>query len=248
MQAKYTKETSIQLSQIDPLGRLSVPETFDLFMNTAAEAAEALGIGIGMLRTRGLFWLTVKTRVEFIRRPMIGERVTVSTWPDAPGDTRCERHYAITGGGETLVKGKTEWAIADMRTGRPQNLAGIMPEGLAYDIAPACPEPFPMIDDAFPEPPFAEHRVQTLDIDMARHMNNVAYVRAIVNAFSVKAWLGMDVRRMDIIFRASAREGDVLSFQKRISGDTLDIRGSLPGGETSVMARLILREQATGNR
>ena len=238
MEARYTKPTTIQLSQIDPTGRLSVPETFDLFMNTAAEAAEALGIGIGMLRTRGLFWLTVKTRVEFLNRPALGDRVEISTWPDAPGDTRCERHYAIIKGGETLVRGKTEWAIASMLTGRPQKLAGVMPEGLHYDIAPACPEPFPMIDEAFPDPPFAEHRVRALAIDMARHMNNVAYVRAIVNAFSVKEWLKMDVRRMDVIFRASAREGQVLTFQKRLSGDTLDIRGRLPGGETSVMARL----------
>ena len=241
MQLKYTRETSIQLSQIDPKGLLSVPETFDLFMNTAAEAAEVLGIGIDMLRTRHLFWLTVKTRVEFLNRPALGDRVEVSTWPDAPGEKRCERHYAITRGGETLVRGKTEWAIASMLTGRPQKLVGVMPEGLYYDIAPACPEPFPMIDEAFPDPPFAEHRVRALDIDMARHMNNVAYVRASVNAFSVKEWLKMDVRRFDIIFRASAREGQVLSFQKRRVGDTLDIRGSLPGGQTSMMARLALR-------
>jgi hypothetical protein len=44
---------------------------------------------------------------------------------------------------------------------------------------------------------------------------------------------------MDVIFLSSAREGDALSFRQRRDGDALDIRGSLPDGRTSVLARLI---------
>ena len=73
---------------------------------------------------------------------------------------------------------------------------------------------------------------------MARHMNNVAYVRAIVNAFSTEQWHRMGVRQMDVVFRSSAHEGDLLRFQKRRTGDCLDIRGILPDGVTCVLARL----------
>ena len=114
-----------------------------------------------------------------------------------------------------------------------------MLEGLDTSIPPVCPEPFGMIDEAFGEAPFAEHTVTATDIDMAGHMNNVAYVRAIVNAFSVKAWRKLDVREMTVVFRASAHEGDRLLLQKRQSGDILDLRGSLPNGKTIVLARLI---------
>ncbi len=76
------------------------------------------------------------------------------------------------------------------------------------------------------------------DIDMARHMNNVAYVRAIVNAFPLKAWKALNVRQMDVIFLTSAHEGDALRFQQRRSDSALDIRGELPDGRVSVLARL----------
>ena len=136
--------------------------------------------------------------------------------------------------------GKTEWAIVSMLTRRPQAMAKVLPVDIAYPEEKACPEPFPMIDEDFKDAPYAEHRVGATDIDMARHMNNVAYVRAIVNSFSLKEWKKLGVNAMDVIFRASAHESDVLRFQKRIRGSSMDIRGSLPDGTTIVLARLEL--------
>ena len=246
MQTRYEKTVTILPSRVDAGGRLSVPDTFDLFMDTATEAARALGVGWDFLIRRGMFWITVKTKIKFIRRPGLLETVTVETWPEVPGERRCIRHYRIVENGEVLALGKTDWAIVSVRDGRPQAMADIMPEGLDYPDEKACPEPFPLIDEAFSGAPCAEHRVLNTDIDMARHMNNVAYVRAIVNTFPVARWEAMDVREMDIIFRASAHEGDVLRFQSRRDGGLLDIRGSLPDGSTSVLARLRLGEDADG--
>ncbi len=239
MDAKYTRQITILPSQLDVGGRLGVAATFDLFMDTATEAAEALGVGWDLLKRKGMFWITVKTRIEFVNRPSLLETVRVSTWPERPGEKRCNRHYEIRRGDEVLVRGKTEWAIVSVLTRQPQRMDRILPPGLDYGDELACPEPFPMIDEAFPEPPFARHVVTATDIDMARHMNNVAYVRAIMNCFSVREWKKLDVRCMDVIFRASALEGDELRFQKRRNGHVLDLRGSLPDGRTSVLARLI---------
>lgn len=234
----YTKTVAILPSQVDARGRLSPAHTFDLFMDTATEAAGAMGVGWDFLMRRGLFWITVKTRVRFIDPPRLLESVQVVTWPERPGDMRCNRHYEIRRGDAVLVQGKTEWAIVDVRAGRPQPMADILPADLVYPEAKACPEPFPMIDGDFPDPPFAWHLVTATDIDMARHMNNVAYVRTIINAFPLKAWEALDVKQMDVVFLASAHEGDTLSFRKRRNGDALDIRGDLPDGATSVLARL----------
>lgn len=240
MDLLFSRSITILPSQLDVDGKLSVPATFDLFMDVATQAADAMGVGWAFLMKKGLFWITVKTKIRFINRPGILQRVTVSTWPEAPKEMRCDRHYEIRSeSGEVLVTGRTEWAIVSALTRRPQRMDKVLPQGLVYDHAPACPGPFPMIDEAIDDAPFARHTVSTLDIDMARHMNNVAYVRAIVNAFSVKAWKKLNVREMDVIFRVSAREGDELSFRQRRTDDGLDIVGALPDGRVSVLSRLI---------
>ena len=241
MSTRYTRSVTILPSRIDAHGRLSVPDTFDLFMDVATEAAGEMGVGFDFLKKRGMFWITVKTRIRFIERPPLLSRVQVSTWPEAPGEKRCDRYYEITDeSGRPMVQGRTEWAIVSVLTGHPQRIDRLMPEGLAYDAGKAvCPEPFPMIDEAFPEPPFAGHRVVSTDIDMARHMNNVAYVRAIANAFTVKEWKKLNVKQLDVIFRASAHEGDALSLYRRAIPGGLDVRIALPDGTTSALARML---------
>ena len=254
----YTKTVTILPSQVDAWGRLSLPHAFDLFMDTATEAAGAMGVGWDFLIRKGMFWITVKARVRFIDPPKLLDTVDVVTWPEKPCEMRCNRYYEIRRGGEVLVQGKTEWAIVSVQNGKPQRLADILPADLEYPEATVCPEPFARIRSYFDGPPFAHHLVTNTDIDMARHMNNVAYVRAIVNAFPLKAWKALDVRQMDVIFLTSAHEGDTLRFQQRREasplgrreasplgcrdGSVLDIKGTLPDGRVSILARLLTEE------
>ena len=238
MHSEYTKDVTILPSQVDMWGRLSVPHTFDLFMDTATEAAGAMGVGWDFLKKKGMFWITVKARVRFIKAPEVLDEIEVATWPEAPGEKRCNRYYTIRRDGELMAVGKTEWAIVSMLTRRTQSMDRILPQGYEYPEESASPEPFPMIDECFPEPPYGEHRVTALDIDMARHMNNVAYVRAIINSFSTKEWKKLNIVQMDVIFLSSAVEGDVLQLQKRVTREYVDIRGAIAGGKTSVLARL----------
>lgn len=238
MEMKYAKEITILPSQLDHEGKLGLANAFDLFMDTATEAAGAMGVGWDFLKRKGLFWITVKARVQMIKAPVVLDKVEVSTWPEQPGEKRCNRYYTIRKAGEILAVGKTEWAIVSILTRRPQSMDKVLPRGYDYPTESVSPDPFPMIDEAFSDPPYHEHRVSMLDIDMAQHMNNVAYVRAIMNSFTAKEWKKLNPKQMDIIFRSSAVEGDILRLQKRETRGYVDIRGSIAGGKTSVLSRL----------
>ena len=111
MENKYTQESFVLPSLCDSSGALGIPETFLLFMDLAAIHAERLRVDTPRLMKQNLFWLTVRTRVRFYRRPMMAERVTLSTWPETPGKLRADRSYTIEQNGERVVAGKTEWAI-----------------------------------------------------------------------------------------------------------------------------------------
>ena len=85
---------------------------------------------------------------------------------------------------------------------------------------------------------FARYTVRSTDIDLGGHMNNVAYVRAIAGAFSCDEWQKMDIRELEIAFRAPCYEGDTLVWQKR-ADDALSLRAALPNGKTIVLARIV---------
>ncbi len=234
----YEKELETAPSVCDASGRLSYHGAFGLFMDAASSHADRLGIGIGDLMKKNLFWLTVKTRVEFISRPRLGKPVIVRTWPEAPEKVRGDRSYELEQDGEVIIRGKTEWTVADTVTRRFAPIKEIYPDGLSFARPSACPGPFARIPEDFEENDrYFEHTVLSTDIDVGGHMNNTAYVRAVIGSFSNAELRSLDIRRIDVVFRASCFEGDRLIFQKRAADGGINVRVSR-GGETVLLMRI----------
>ena len=239
MQSVLKKDYLILASDCGADGKLGVVQTFDIFMDLAAESAEALDNGIHAMMARGLYWTAVKTRARFYRRPELMERVTVSTWPEAPGRLRNDRHYLFTKGDEVLVTGKTEWTIVDLKNGglhSPRKL--IYPEALEFSEEQADGDSFHRFTDGAPWEGFGAYTVRSTDIDLGGHMNNVAYVRMLAGMFTVAEWDALSLREAEVHYRASCYEGNVLALQKRTAEDgAIELR-ALSGEEQVFLARL----------
>ena len=202
MEDVFERETDVPSSMCDHSGRLGLVDTFNLFMDLATVHALEMGCGWRQMMPKGLFWLTVKTKIVFGERPLMGDAVTLRTWPEAPDKMRCVRDYQLDWRGRTVISGKTEWAVFNLKTQRLVPVGEVYPEGLAFGREPACPAPFVRVVDDFEGiEPFAQYTVRSTDIDLGGHMNNVAYVRAVLGGFSVAEQQAMDIREIDAIFR-----------------------------------------------
>ncbi|MBQ2528289.1 MAG: hypothetical protein II544_06015 [Spirochaetales bacterium] len=236
---KYTTELQIMPSQVDYENRLRYHETFNVFMDLANRHAEILGIDQNTLMNKGLFWLTVKTRICFHRRPKMSDRIQAQTWPVKPSSVRSDRCYRILDDDGLLAEGRTEWAIMDMNTGRLANMKDMFPQELVFNEEPFSIEDFPRIaacDETYTLK--SKYTVISSDIDMGQHMNNVAYVRALMGMFSVQELKDMDIREISVIFKTSAHEGDVLSMLYRKEGDILNCGLCFEDGRPSLLAQI----------
>ena len=239
MENYYQKSLVITPSLSDASGHLSIPSVFSLFMDIASEHAETLNIGFREMSERRLFWLTVKTQICVFHRPRLMDTVSVGTWLDKPGRMRSVRCYEISSGGQSLITGKTEWALINRDTLALTPLSGVYPESLDYSRPSLCPEPFARIPDAFDgAQPYADYRVRSTDIDIGGHMNNAAYIRALIGSLPNADLQSAPIRKMDVIFRASCYEGDLLSLQKRTSDGATDFRLAKDNA-TILLARMI---------
>ena len=239
MKNRLDHDMVIPASRCDATSCIGIPDCFAAFMDLATEHAEQLGIGLGLLDSDGLFWLTAKTKIHFYRRPRMNEPVTFSTWPELPERFSCNRDYSITKDGELLVAGKTQWAMMNTRTGRLQAMEGVFPAELTMAEDRVLPEPFARVKGDFPEEPFGEVRVRSIDIDLGGHMNNAAYVREFAGLFSTKEWQALDIHELEIHYRKSCYEGDILQFRMHDAGAEKHVKASLPDGTDIVY--LILR-------
>ena len=217
MKAFFTKDIIIGTSKCDAEGKLALTAPFTLFQDAASEHAEILGVGFADMQKRASFWTTVRTRLHFYGKPAIMDNVQVETWPCPPGATRCDRAYRLRRNGETLIEGKPEWCVFDLekKSVKPVAEAGFR-EDMEYIDETVLPGPYARFRHNFADEDCAHvHIVRTSDIDVGRHMNNVAYLRAIIDSFRVAELEQMNVTEMEIMFMMPCFEGEELQIMRR---------------------------------
>ncbi len=238
MEAQHQYTIPVPISLCDWEGRLSAAEAFTLFMDAAAIHAQQLGVGADAMFAKGLFWLTVKTKVEILDRPRLMEPVTVRTRPVAPEKVRSIREYRLERDGELLVRGKTEWAVIEAATGRIHPMRDVFPEGLELAPAAEFDAPFARIDPDFTGAELlGTYRVRSTDVDIGGHMNNAAYVRAVFGLIGTKARGTMPQRVIDVIFLAPCFEDEELTVLRRTSPGIWDLAVLRPDGRPAVLIR-----------
>ena len=239
MEQIYEQKITVSPSICDVSGRLGFHNAFGLCMDIAASHAQALGCGVYDLSARDLFWITVKTQLFFHARPRMMEEVTLRTWPEAPGRLRGNRSYEMRRGDEVLIAGKTEWAVINTKTKQPFLLSGVYPEGLTFSSETASPAPFARIPNDFSGcEAISRYTVCSTDIDVGGHMNNAAYLRAILGAFSNEQLRELRIGRMDVIFRSSCYEGETLTLQRKPAEGGLILRFMKEDASTALLLRI----------
>ena len=235
----FEKELYINPSLADADGLLSRYETFNIFMDVADDHAGKMGVAWRHISPRNLFWLTVKTKIHFLRRPAMPETVTVSTRPLAPEKVRSIREYRLTAGDELLAEGKTEWTVIETASGKIHPMADVFDPALELGREAGYTAPFCRIGPRFaPEERLGTYTVRSVDIDFGGHMNNVAYVRAVYGLLSTEARRTAPQNEVEIAFRSPCYEGETLTGFCRKLADAWELGLIKPDGTPAVLVRM----------
>lgn len=177
----------------------------------AGRHAELLGVGIDRLNAQNLAWVLVKMRLALERRPGPEEPVRIDTWPVAIERLQFRRDFIMYGkNGERLGTAVTQWVVMDLESRKLERFPGYIQE-MEPENPPLAQESgdirIPAAGgDALAGPVFP---VRMADIDQNGHVNNGRYVDFALEAADAAGASG-SLRRLDLIFRAEGRRGDVI--------------------------------------
>ncbi|MBR2715405.1 MAG: hypothetical protein IKB73_04270 [Ruminococcus sp.] len=239
MSAKYTKNALIPLSLCDNTGKLSVYSIFTLFMDIATEHADILKLDSDHLG-ENLFWVTVRTKVKVIRRPKLSSEVTLSTWPEKPSRVRANRHYLISDENGAMIKGKSEWTVVNTETGKLSRVGEIYGEDFEFCEDIACEGNYAKVKDDFSDAQvLSQYTINSTDIDLVQHMNNAAYIRAFLGAFSTEDLEKSEIKEIDIAYKAQSYEGETLTIKYKCEEDAVIYAMVKPDGTTAATLRVV---------
>ena len=174
----YTFDGRIRYSEVDRTRRLTVEKTIDYFQDCSTFQSEDLGVGLDYMKERHCAWVINYWQIEFLRRPVLGEKVLIGTMPYEFKSILGMRNFWMeTADGEKLTLANSVWSLLDMEKMYPMRIPSELEE--KYKISPRLEMKYSPRKIAVPKTggePMEEITVRFHHLDTNRHMNNAQYV------------------------------------------------------------------------
>lgn len=174
----YTFNSRIRYSETDETGRLSILGIINYMQDTSTFQSEDRRVGVSYMEANHKAWLLSSWQIIIERRPMLGENVSISTWPTSRKGIYGLRDFQIKDSrGESLVRANSVWFLYDTENNVPlrvqdEDLAPYGEEGEQQKLPPA-PRKI-LIPEEFEE---GEAILVTRHhLDTNHHVNNAVYV------------------------------------------------------------------------
>ncbi|MBM3762035.1 MAG: hypothetical protein FJW36_17530 [Acidobacteria bacterium] len=235
MQLSVFQQTSqVSFFDADVRLRMSPVAYWRVLQNAAAGHAALLSAATENLRKSGQTWMLSKMRVDIDRHPLLGESLTVETWPSTRiKGARAYRDYVLKDSkGELCARATSLWVIVDLATRKPVRI----PDNIvALCIDPGYP--IPSLEDGSLAPPSqptssTNFTAYWSDADQNEHVNNLAMVRWAVDSLPLLHLEANDLVSLEAHYRAEVSIGDQLQVDTAIDGD--NIQQVIRKGETIV--------------
>lgn len=174
----YTFDSRVRYSEIGEDQKLTLYSLVNYFQDCSTFHSEAVERGFQAQKEAGRAWILASWQICVNRYPLLGERVTVATWPYAFRGFQGWRNYQMTTPeGEVLAYASSLWVYVDAEKGtmvripREEVDAYQLEEKLDMVYAPRkieLPETKKLMK------PFT---VRKSHLDTNHHVNNAQYIR-----------------------------------------------------------------------
>jgi len=220
MEKIYTKRFRVHTYEVDFRAKALPLSLLNYLQDAAGEHADALGFSLLELLKKKQTWLLSRYHLKVFRYPVIGEELTVSTWPSGTRGVFALRDYEMWDEkGGPVAAATSSWVLWNLAEKQPSRLDGRWAEEFVLDQR-AVSDPFATLPSLeSPERELA-FRVEMHDIDINSHVNYAVYIRWALESVPEKILRSHAPSEIEVAYRAEAFYGDeVLSRSGRAEGE-----------------------------
>ena len=220
---------------VDFANRLRLSTVFSLMQDAASNNADHLGWGYDALKKDSLFWVLSRAKILIHRHPVLGDDLTVDTWPKRVEGIFAVRDFRIHGPqGDVLCAATTCWLMLDERSMRPVKPAELLRRYPFNDASSAIDEVPGKLAEPGVKTPAYEKQVRYMDIDVNLHVNNVSHIASILDCFPLEQFRQRRIASMQVNYTGELKHGDVLrlfSADASPDGELSYVDGENQGGK-----------------
>ena len=185
----WTEQALIKSSETDFQKRLKLSGFFQLMQDIASNHANHIGVGYEELNRRALAWILSRKKVRFFDFPLMGETVTLRTWPKGiQQKIFFMRDHEMTGADGRLLAVSTSAYVLVSTSARRIMLPNALDHPLPDNNGLSA------LDEILEKLPAPDGEMQTCcslpvgysSVDIMGHVNNARYIEWIGDCFSLE--------------------------------------------------------------
>jgi acyl-ACP thioesterase len=199
----------------DYTGRVKIASICNYLQEIAGMHADALHWGIEDLMQQNLSWVLSRLKLQIVEYPHWKEQITITTWPTGSDGLFATRDFKITNAeGKTIMTASSSWLIVNMTRKRPVRPNTIINTELYNDSERVFDQNSQKItiDNKFHYN--EKFKVHFSDIDINRHVNNVKYIKWMIDSCPKEHLINKEIQQFEINFLHEAKLDDELEVSR----------------------------------
>ena len=210
----WREKFKITHSLVAPDGLASIHGLAYCMQETAINHADAAKMGYNELILENKAWVLTRQVIKLFRIPVLNQKITIETWAHGTTETMAIRDFNIMNAEDEVIGiSRTSWMMLDLVARRPVRLSRnlhkkipLVPGRLMEDL---------VLDkiNVETDEPARERAFQVVysDLDMNHHVNNINYLRWVLDDFDGQFRDKFRIRTIEMNYLAEAFLGDTLS-------------------------------------
>lgn len=225
----YQFDSRVRYSETGMDRKLKMVSLVDYFQDCSTFQSESLGCGLDYMEANNLAWMVLSWQIEIVRRPSLGEKITVQTWPYGFKAFYGYRNFAMTDErGEYAARANSVWVLMDLAVGKPCKVISEYTD--KYVLEPQLEMETSSRKIKIPEESVVQEAFSVCQhhLDTNNHVNNGQYIRMAEDYLPA----GFETGRLCVEYRQQARLHDVIIPKVHEEADLVVV--SLCGEEDKV--------------
>lgn len=201
----YSMKSRVRYSEADSRQKMTFQALTNYLQDCCIFQSEDLGIGVDYLKEHAQAWFLASWQIVVERLPVLGEKITVKTWPYNFKGFYGYRNFTIEDAeGKIYAYADSQWIFMDLKRERPARISDKMLEEYQME------EPFKMdyADRKIKLPEKMQEKesfqIRPEQIDTNHHVNNEQYIAMAKNYLPEN----FNIHKMRAEYRKAAVLGD----------------------------------------
>lgn len=232
----YQFESRVRYSETGMDRRLTLLALADYFQDCSIFHSEDCANGMAYLQEKKRAWMILSWQVDILRRPLLGERITVQTWPYGFKAFYGYRNFAMLDEkGQYLARANSVWVFMDVENGKPAKPA---PEDISgYGMGERLDMEYSSRKMLVPEDCVRQESftVTRHHLDTNHHVNNGQYISMAEEYLPA----GFETARLQVEYRQQARLHDVIVPMTHSGEDGITVSLCSEEGKAYAIVRFI---------